>query len=259
MKSRTRLSLIILCSLSLAGDVVSATVVEQAVSHPVKQAISLRQSTQKEEEQWRAEKEKLTEQFDQLLAANRELTNRRDELETAVKAAEHRIFEKGNELAGVEQITSEISPVVNELYDQLEEIVASGLPFLPIEREKRIEALKAIHLDPSVAVSEKYRKVMEALLVEAEYGFTFDVYQQTISIGREPTLVDIFRLGRLDLYYLSLDQKACGFYNVATKTWQPLPVKDLLQVKKAVAIGRKQLPVELLHLPLGRISGMVQQ
>lgn len=259
MKSRTRLSLIILCDLSLAGDAVSVTVVEQAVSQPVKQAIFLRQSMQKEEEHWRAEKEKLRERLDQLLAANRELTNCRDELETAVQAPEYRISEKDKELAGVEQITSEISPVVNYLYVQLEEIVASSLPFLPIEREKRATALKAMHLDPSVAVSKKYRKVIEALLVETEYGFTFDVYQQTISIDSEPTLVDIYRLGRLDLYYLSLDQKVCGFYNVAAITWQSLPVKNLPQVKKAVAIARKQLPVELLYLPLGRISGMVQQ
>jgi hypothetical protein len=94
---------------------------------------------------------------------------------------------------------------------------------------------------------------MEALLVEAEYGFTNDIYQRTIIIETAPVLVDIFRLGRLGLFYLSLDKKQCGFYNVATSSWQPFAVKYLPEVRKAVAIGLRQQPAELLDIPIGRM------
>lgn len=254
MNSRTRIYLIISCGLLLAVGDGWSKVVEQQVSQPVQQAISMRQLTQKEEEQWRAEKEKLTAQLEQLIAVNGDLTSQSDELHNKIQAAENRISAKTKELADIEQVTIEISDVVDELYRKLEAIFAESLPFLPTERQKRLDTLGTIVSDPAAAVSEKYRKVMEALLIEAEFGFTFDVYQQTININSEPVLVDIFRLGRLGLYYLTLDKKNCGFYNVATNTWQPLTVRFLPQVRKVVAMGMKQLPVELLDLPVGRLS-----
>ena len=133
------------------------------------------------------------------------------------------------------------------------EVIEQDLPFLPEERGKRLVALAPVLEDPAIRLSEKYRKVMEALLVEAEYGFTCDVSQQTISIGGAPVLVEILRFGRLGLFYLSLDKRQCGFYNVATASWQPLAVRYLPEIRKAVAIGLKQQPPELLDLPLGRV------
>jgi len=243
----------------LGASGVPAADVEREVSLPVREAIHVRRATQTETEQWLVEKEKLAGRLDQLLAENRELSRRRDGLQAEIAAAESRITEKSKELEDIEQVTGAITPVVASLFEQLTASVGESLPFLPEERRKRLTALQPLLGDPSVTINEKYRKVMEALLVEAEYGFSCDVYRQTISIENEATLVDIFRLGRLALFYLTLNKKQCGFYNVATKTWQPLAVRYLPQVKKAVAIGLKQLPVELLSLPVGRIAGEVHQ
>ncbi|SDP41585.1 DUF3450 domain-containing protein [Desulforhopalus singaporensis] len=254
MESRIYLSLIFICSLQLAYCLpVLATGVEQEVVQPVKEAIALRQTTQKQEEQWRAEKEELTSRLDQLLSANKELTGRKTDLERQVDGARERIALKTKQLDDIGRITDEISPVTNQLYERLEAVVVKSLPFLPLERKKRIAALRPILTDPSVPISERYRKVMEAFLVETEYGFTCDVYQQTIDVNGHPILVDIFRLGRLALFYLTLDKKRCGHYNVAADSWQPLSLGYLPQMKKAVAIGLKQMPVELLDLPIGRM------
>lgn len=238
--------------LLLAGSVLAAKV-EHEVTQPMNQAISLQQSTQKQEEQWREKKEKLQSQLDELLARNKELNDRKLEIEHVVETSRARIADKKKQLADIAALTGEISPIIDELYDRLIEIVEADLPFLPEERKQRVDALGPVLEDPSVDLSEKYRKVMEALLVEAEYGFTNDVYQQTINIETTPILVDIFRFGRLGLFYLSLDKKQCGFYNVAVNTWQPLAVKYLPEIRKAVAIGLRQQPAELLDLPVGRM------
>jgi hypothetical protein len=104
-----------------------------------------------------------------------------------------------------------------------------------------------------VAISEKYRKVMEALLVEAEYGFTIEAYQETITIDGQPLLADIFRLGRISLFYQSLDRKRCGFYNAAKGVWQSLDTVHNPAIQAALDIAAKRRPVELLSLPVGRM------
>jgi hypothetical protein len=94
---------------------------------------------------------------------------------------------------------------------------------------------------------------MEALLIEAEYGFTTEVYQEEIPVQGETILVNVFRLGRLNLFYLSLDRESCGFYNIAEKSWQPLSPVYLRDIRAAVEIATKRRTAELLTLPLGRI------
>jgi hypothetical protein len=113
--------------------------------------------------------------------------------------------------------------------------------------------LETLLSDPDVVISEKYRKVMEALLVEAEYGFTIETYQETITIDGRPLLVDIFRLGRISLFYQSLDRKKCGFYNTADAAWQDLDPSFNPVIQPAIDIAAKRRPVELLTLPVGKI------
>jgi hypothetical protein len=67
-------------------------------------------------------------------------------------------------------------------------------------------------------------------------------------------LANIFRLGSISLFYQSLDQSECGFYNVADAKWQGLPATYNRDIAAAIDIGAKRQPVELLSLPLGRIS-----
>ena len=136
----------------------------------------------------------------------------------------------------------------------LKEHVADDLPFQLAERRSRIEKLRKLRDDPEVTVSEKLRKVLEAMLVETEYGTTVEMYQQSIAVNGKETLVNIFRLGRVVLFYQTFDLKSCGFYNVATSQWDPLPQSYNREIAFAMDIGAKRRPVELLTLPVGRIG-----
>ncbi|MFN2356064.1 MAG: DUF3450 family protein, partial [Desulfopila sp.] len=87
-----------------------------------------------------------------------------------------------------------------------------------------------------------------------EYGNTIEVYQETIVTEEREMLVDIFRLGRVALFFQTLDHESCGFFNVARATWQPLPTEYNRTIEVAMEIGSKRRPVELLTLPLGRMD-----
>ncbi len=230
-----------------------AVVETDQIKKPVAESIRIRQDTQEQEQKWRDDREKLLARHDGLEETKKRLTLQRAALDEKVSGLKTRIAVKEKQLEDIENIQKEITPMITSLIHELEEFVAADLPFLGEERRNRLARLVELRDDPEVAVSEKFRKVLEALLVEAEYGNTIEVYQETISTGGHDMLVDIFRLGRVGLFFQSLDHKSCGCYNVAAASWQPLPGEYNRPVASAIEIGAKRRPAELLTLPLGRI------
>lgn len=224
------------------------------VKKPVTESISIRQDTQKEEQQWRDTREKLLTRLDTLEEKRQQLAERYDELQVNVQGTRERIAVKQNQLDDIEAIRGQITPLTGGLIDELHSFVKNDLPFLVEERNNRLERLIELRDDPEIPVSEKFRRVLEAMLVETEYGNTIEVYQELIDIEGKNTLVDIFRLGRVGLFFQTLDRKTCGFYDVATGSYQTLPAAHKQAIATAIEIGAKRRPVELLTLPLGRID-----
>ena len=241
------------CLLVASGNPGIASDTERKIENPVSQSIKTRQSSQQAEEKWRAEKDKLTEKFEQLQAEQKQLQQQKQELWEYVDITKARLADKERQLADIQQISSQIQPFLEETLTSLEALIAEDGPFLRQEREKRVANLKKLMVDPEVSISEKYRKTMEAFLVEAEYGTTIETYQETIPIDGQPMLANIFRLGRLSLFYQSLDQQQCGFYNIAEGAWQPLSASNNAAIHAAIDIAAKRRPVEMLTLPVGRM------
>ena len=221
---------------------------------PVQEAIGIRQLTQKTEDQWAAEKEKLTAQYEALekqinaqTRQNRDLKQDLDEHSQTVSSLKQKITE-------MEKISNEIEPYIDHIFEQIKSHIAEGLPFLSEEREKRILKLEQIIADSQIKISEKFRRITEALMIEAEYGSTIEVYPESIALGEKEVQMRIFRLGRLSLFCQSLDKKTTGYYDVAVRKWETLPEKYNTEIDTAMEIGAKRRPVDLVNLPLGRIS-----
>ncbi len=252
MRKKILLYLLIpgLCLFLAPGIMVKA---EERVDAPVREAIDTRQATQESEASWRLEKEKLTARFEALRQEQAVLLGQKEILRDQTDAAKTRITKKEKQLADIGQIETRMVPFLSELMGELKAQLSHGQPFLMEERRNRIEKLEALLADPETSLSEQYRKIMEALLVEAEYGFTTEVNQETIRVAGKDLLVNIFRLGRLSLFYQSLDGDECGVYNVAKNGWEPLSAAHKNAVSTAVDIAAKRQSVELLNLPVGRL------
>jgi hypothetical protein len=239
--------------LGLLGSPGKTSNTPHRLEEPVEESIKTRRRTQVEEESWRSEKEMLTVRFDQLRKEQKQLSRAQALLQKKIKAADKRLSEKKRELADINQITTRIQPFLYELATSLRRRIDQDPPFLVQERRQRIKKIETLMDDPEVDASERYRKVMEAMLVEAEYGFTIEAYQETIPVAGRPLLADILRLGRLGLYYRSLDGLKTGFYNVAANKWSPLPSSYTPAITAAIDIAAKREPVELLSIPLGKL------
>ena len=225
----------------------------ERVREPVRESVEIRKQTQKEDEAWQNEKERLIAHYDRLREENARLEKDEAALENDIAATGQRIKKKETELAGIAQLTEGIDPFLHEMMIRIETLVEEGMPFLQKERAQRVERLNEMMADPDMQISEKFRRIMEALLVEAEYGNTIEVYQETIDVSGRFMLVNIFRLGRINLFYQSMDQQQNGYFDIAANQWKTLPKTYNRAISSAIDIGAKRQPVEILNLPLGRM------
>ena len=62
--------------------------------------------------------------------------------------------------------------------------------------------------------------------------------------------MDYLRVGRLALYYVSLDRSEAGLWQPATRQWQTLEGDAVDMLDFALRVARKQAPPNLLQLPL---------
>lgn len=224
------------------------------VKQAVEKSVQVRQETQKQRDQWETEKSKLVFLYEQLQQEHAALVSENHDLTAARQGQEvlNRNLLKQKEASL--RIQKELLPFLTDVYKRLSTLVANDPPFLEKERVTRMKTLEKVINDHEISVAEKYRKVMEALFIEAEYGTTIEVYQDKVVMGKEEILGNIFRLGRVSLFFLSLDQQSCSVFNVAQRKWQPLSNEYLMAIRSAVEIGSKRKPVELLALPLGRLA-----
>lgn len=225
-----------------------------AVTKPLKSSVTTRQMSQKERDKWEAERIKLQAEFDRLTEANealrvrvKDMTDRKNKQESLNQTLEIRERES-------RRLAREIDPFIRSVYSRLEDLVASDAPFLAEERRQRLDRLKKVLDDPEPAVSEKFRKVMEAAFIEAEYGATIEVYQEKILLEDEEIVGDIFRLGRISLFFLSLDHSRVATYHVGERKWVPLNADYAPAIHAAMEMGVKHRPVELVCLPLGILA-----
>jgi hypothetical protein len=150
----------------------------------------------------------------------------------------------------IEVTKRRILPLIVRMIEVLEEFVSIDIPFLEDERSLRIEELKKLMARPEVPTSEKYRRTTEAYQIELEYGHTIEAYEGEMDMDGEMRTVNFLRFGRLGLYYMTLDGQEIGFWNESGDRWETLPDQYRQSLDRGIRIARKQLPPDLIQLPI---------
>lgn len=154
------------------------------------------------------------------------------------------------ELEEIEVVRRELLPLMVEMIDVLARFIELDQPMLMAERQARLQSLQDNLGRSDVALGEKYRRIIEAYQIEAEYGQNIEAYEGTLALdGRELT-VDFLRVGRLALYYVSLDRSEGGLWHPLERSWYNLDARHLDLLDFALRVARKQAPPNLMPLPL---------
>jgi len=139
-----------------------------------------------------------------------------------------------------------------KMTDTLSTLIDADVPFLKDERRERYENLAELIDQANVSAGEKFRRIMEAYQIEMDFGNTIEAYRGdlVVSDSAEPRSVDFLRIGRVGLYYQTLDGKESGRWNPETRSWEELSSSHRVAVRDGIRIARKQMPPELLTLPV---------
>lgn len=226
----------------------------QKIEAPVKSSIDTRIDTQEKLDAWDQEKTILSGKFNELSARHTALEKKLSYLMKQAESREALNTSLKERISETERIANEIEPFIESSVKTISLFIETDTPFLKKERVNRLNRLKEILNDAEVSMSEKFRKVMEALFIEAEYGNTTEVYQEKIQLENKDVLVNVFRLGRIALFCLSLDGETAGYYSHTQTAWEVLPEKYKREIHAAIEMASKRRPADLLRLPLGRIK-----
>ena len=150
----------------------------------------------------------------------------------------------------IESIETGALPLMLEMTETLNQLIEGDIPFLTQERRDRVENLKRLIDRADVTAGEKYRRIMEAYLIEADYGRTIESYRGELDMGGTPRTVDFLRVGRIGLYYQTLDSEETGNLDKADRQWEVLEDEYRRSVRDGLRIARKQSPPTLLRLPV---------
>ncbi|WP_020586192.1 DUF3450 domain-containing protein [Desulfobacter curvatus] len=228
--------------------------VSKDIEAPVDKAVDTRQATQAAREKWDAQRQKLAEEYDRLKAENEQLAFANKNLTQRAGDLEKSNQDLNREKEECRRIRTELAPFLGDTLGRLKSLVAADAPFLSQERKDRLARLAVILDDPEITIAEKYRKMMEALFVEAEYGNTVEVYREKIVVDGTQVLADIFRMGRVALFFLALDRESAGIFDVAKNQWHTLDKTRVSAIEAVVEMAAKHRPMEVVTLPLGAIS-----
>lgn len=208
---------------------------------------------QKEKTAWMDEKRALVSRMETLEAENRRL-----EREKILLSRNKDHLVRGNneirrELEEGKRLEEEIDGKVEDIFSRLKVSANEGLPFLREEREKRMAVLEELMGDPDTSASERLRRILEALRIEADYGFASEVSQESIQLDDAEIVVRVLHLGRIALFYQTGSGQV-GFYDMAESAWKPLEKSWEARLSRAFDMAERKRAPDLVLLPVGRIA-----
>lgn len=155
-----------------------------------------------------------------------------------------------SQLVELETLKRKLFPFMLEMLTALEKIVAVDTPFLTDERRERIKSLRELMNRADVAMPEKYRRLMEAFRIEAQYGHNIETYEGPLRDNNGQRTVRFLRFGRIGLYYLTLDGHEAGVWDEDKRSWELLADDFHRPLDHAMRIAAKQAPPNLVKLPV---------
>jgi biopolymer transport protein ExbB len=155
-----------------------------------------------------------------------------------------------SQLQQLDNGSRDVMPLMLRMLDSLDKFVALDLPFLLQERRERIANLRRVLADADTPQAEKFRRLLEAYRIEAGYGRGLGAERMQVNVDGARKTVDVLRLGRVALYYLTLDGISAGYWDASSKQWHVLDGRYRGAIREGLKIAGETAAPEVLTLPL---------
>ena len=235
----------IMLAVSLAGAATVDTVIAQG-----KKQVAGEQASQQKIARLDDETKALAQTYRNVLEEQERIRTFNAQLQKMTASQAVEIASLQQQIDEAEATNQELVPMMQQMIGTLEQFVSIDTPFRPEERQRRIAGLKAAMNDASIGISEKYRRIAEAYKIEHDYARTIEAYRERVALPGGERTVDILRVGRVGLYYRTLDGETAGMWHKDERRWVALDEAQNRAVKAALLIARKQAAPDLFVLPV---------
>lgn len=235
--------------LLLFGSAVAAQSLGSVLSADIKKN-QANAASQKRVETIVAQTDKLENEFRQVTKETDGLKVYIELLQSQVDNQEVEMVNLGTSAEKVSVIERQILPQMKKMIDNLEDFIALDVPFLMDERQKRIGRLNSLLGQSDVTVAEKFRAVVEAYQIEANFGRDIETYKGQVEDGGETFAVDFLRIGRVGLYWQNADASITRGWDQKGQRWVDLGNEYRSAVRTGLQIANKQKAPEMLMLPV---------
>jgi len=172
------------------------------------------------------------------------------ELEELEQAQQARIAQLRDQISQARVTRQRIVPLMRSMVEALEQFVVLDLPFRHEARISAVFDLKQRLQRPDISVSAKFRLLLEAYQLEQSFGETIESWRGPLQLEGEELSVEFLRVGRLALYYQSLDGAASGYWDAVTQQWQALEERYNRGLAQALRVAQNTTAPQLLNLPM---------
>ena len=163
------------------------------------------------------------------------------------------------QIAGIEVTQREIYPQMEAMLTWLDDLKQRDLPFLLDERDERLNILVDLLGDPDARLAEKLGRLLEAYSIELDYGRNLEAWRGALPRDPDGRVVELLRVGRIGLFYMSLDGESVGRWDGREQNWRSLDKKFVPAVRHGLRLARKQVAPSLLTLPLPSPTAMASR
>lgn len=154
-------------------------------------------------------------------------------------------------MEGVPALERQIPPLLTRMVDGLEQFVELDLPFREDERTERVAELQLMLEDANVSLAQKMRRVLDAYMIEIDYGRVDEAYTGQLELASGIQQVSFLKLGRIALMYQTNDEAAnSGVWNHEAGEWRELGGQHRNSIRQALRMANQTVAPELVLLPL---------
>jgi len=154
------------------------------------------------------------------------------------------------QIDGVVETRQGLIPLMLSMLENLKSFIELDAPFLVEERQERLLQLQSMMEKADVSDAEKFRRLLTAYHIEAEYGSKMGEYQGDLTLDGVQRTVNYFYLGRVVFVAVSLDSSSVWLWDRSVSNWTSVDAGYARDINKAIRIAQKTDIPALLKLPL---------
>ncbi|MFB9217244.1 DUF3450 domain-containing protein [Vibrio sinaloensis] len=192
----------------------------------------------------------LRQEIEQLKRQNSDLEVYQRHLNALIKSQADEVASLNEQLSNVAQTKQGLVPLMYHMIDGLKRFNDESMPIKQQQRITRIENLEALMAQSNVSEAEKFRLVLEAYLIEFEYGNKLGVYQDQIEIEGTLRDVQVLHLGRLALIARSEKNGLYWLWDQNNNQWLAYDSSHTQSLNRAYEVASQRIAPELITLPI---------